>query len=436
LAVAEVRPFRGLRYVPERVGDLSDVVCPPYDVITPDEAMQLRAANPYNAVRLELPEGSPEETSPDSRYAAAARTLRDWRVEGVLAEGPRPALYVVEERFDWEGQQRRRRGVLAVVRLADWSEAVVLPHERTLSGPKADRLALLRACAANFSPVFLLHAPHPAPEALLWGSLGEAPALEVCPEPGYELRFWSTTEEIDDWCGALVGEPLYVADGHHRFETALRYRDDRRATAGPEATRAAYNYALSYLVSMDDPGLLVLPTHRCLPADSFDGGRLETLVTERFDGESQPLPGTDPAALRRLMQALARRGEERSAFVLYRRGDARLLTMRAGAERWLAAGRAPAWRALDVARLESLLLEPLLGPAAPELLSYTRSAAEAIARVDAGDAGAAVLLNPTPPRQIAAVAEAAERMPQKSTYFYPKLPTGLVFHALDGASVG
>lgn len=434
--MAEVRPFRGLRYVPERVGDLSDVVCPPYDVIAPDEAMRLRAASPYNAVRLELPEGSPEETGPDSRYVAAARTLQDWRAEGLLAAEPRPALYLVEERFDWEGQQRRRRGVLAAVRLADWSEGVVLPHERTLSGPKADRLALLRACAANFSPVFLLHAPHAEPQAQLWASLNEAPAIEVRPEPGYELRFWSTTGEIDAWCDALVGEPLYIADGHHRFETALRYRDERRATGGPGATHAAYNYALSYLVAMDDPGLLVLPTHRCLPAGAYDDGRLEALVAERFDAEARPVSGTDPAALSNLLQALARRGAERSAFVLYRRGDASLLTMRAGAEQWLAADRAPAWRALDVARLEGLLLEPLLGPAAPELLTYTRSAAEAIARVDAGDDGAAVLLNPTPPRQIAAVAEAAERMPQKSTYFYPKLPTGLVFHTLDDASAG
>jgi hypothetical protein len=170
--------------------------------------------------------------------------------------------------------------------------------------------------------------------------------------------------------------------------------------------------------------------------DYYDGGRLESLLAERFDSEPRPLPGSDSAALHGLLQELARRGAERSAFLLYQRGAARLLTMRPDAERWLPHGRAPAWRALDVARLESLLLEPLLGPTAPERLTYTRSAAEAVTRVDAGDAAAAVLLNPTPPTQIAAVAEAAERMPQKSTYFYPKLPTGLVFHTLDGASVG
>ena len=202
------------------------------------------------------------------------------------------------------------------------------------------------------------------------------------------------------------------------------------------AAPAAYDYALSYLVSTDDPGLLVLPTHRCLP-----GGRLRRPAAggparERFDSESRPAPGNDPAALRDLLQELARRGGERSAFVLYQRGECRLLTMRPDAERWLPSERAPAWHALDVARLESLLLEPLLGPTAPERLTYTRSAAEAIAWVDGGEAAAAILLNATPPRQIAAVAEAAERMPQKSTYFYPKLPTGLVFHALDGRSVG
>jgi uncharacterized protein (DUF1015 family) len=434
--VAEVRPFRGLRYVPDRAGDLSDVVCPPYDVIPPDEAIRLRAASPYNAVRLELPEGTPDETAPDSRYAAAARTLREWRAQGVLADEPRPALYLVEERFDWEGRQHRRRGVLAAVRLVDWSKRVVLPHEHTLSGPKADRLALLRACAANFSPVFLLHASQPESQARLWSASEHARPMTVSPEPGYELRLWPTAGGTDAWCDALAAESLYVADGHHRFETALRYRDERRAMAGGNATGAAYDYVLSYLVPMDDPGLLVLPTHRCLPVDSYDDGRLEALLAERFDSEPHLLRGNEPAALQPLLQELARRGAERSAFVLYQRGVARLLTLSPGAERWLPDGRAPAWRALDVARLESLLLEPLLGSTAPERLIYTRSPLDAIAAVDAGDAAAAVLLNPTPPAQIAAVAEAAERMPQKSTYFYPKLPTGLVFHTLDGASVG
>ena len=150
--MAEVQRFRGVRYVPERVGDLADVVCPPYDVIAPDEATRLRAASPYNAVRLELPQGPSGANESDDRYAAAARTWQAWRAAGVLAEDPRPALYLVEEQFTWEGRQCRRRGVLATVRLADWSERVILPHERTLSGPKADRLALMRACAANFSP--------------------------------------------------------------------------------------------------------------------------------------------------------------------------------------------------------------------------------------------------------------------------------------------
>jgi len=427
--VAEVRPFRGLRYAPDRVPDLSTVVCPPYDVISPEEAGHLRASSPLNAVRLELPEGAPEPDAADSRYAAAARTLGQWRAEGILIREEQPALYLVEESFVWDGVPKQRRGVLGAVRLADWSERVVLPHERTLSGPKADRLALLRACAANLSPVFLLYRRDADAERALWQATdGAPPLLEVRAAEGVVTRVWVLTEGGEQWRAALASRSLYVADGHHRYETALRYRDERRAAGGGAGE---YDYVLSYLVAIDDPGLLVLPTHRCLPADGVDRRRLEALVAERFESEAQGLDSGDGMAVGAVLRELARRGERGTAFALYKSGGFRFLTPRAGADRWLPAERDAAWRALDVAQLESLLLEPLLGPAAPERLTYTRSATEAVGLVDSGAASGAFLLNPSPPAQIAAVADAGERMPQKSTYFYPKLPTGLVFHLLD-----
>ncbi len=426
--MAEVRPFRGLRYAPPPGGDLSDLVCPPYDVIAPAEAARLRAASPRNAVRLELPEGSIDPADEDNRYARAARTLHAWRADGTLVLEDRPALYLVEETYTWEGRSRRRRGVLAAVRLADWSARVVLPHERTLSGPKADRLALLRACAANLSPVFLLYHGDREAERQLWEAVERRPPVAAARAPdGSVSRVWALAEGGDAW---LAAAPLYVADGHHRYETALRYRDERRAAANGRDP-APYDYVLSYLVAMDDPGLLVLPTHRCLPAEGVDRPRLEALVAERFESEACPLgPSADEMA-RRITVELERRGEQGTVFALYRRGRVELLVPRRDAERWLAADRDPAWRALDVAQVECLLLEPLLGPHAAERLTYTRSAAEAIQFVDAGTASAALLLNPPSPRQIAAVADVGERMPQKSTYFYPKLPTGLVFHVLD-----
>ncbi|HLH20900.1 MAG TPA: DUF1015 domain-containing protein [Chloroflexota bacterium] len=431
--MADVRGFRGLRYAPQRVGDLSAVVCPPYDVVSPREAAELRAASPYNAIRLELPEPEAGDTAGLSRYRRAAETLAAWRTEGVLARDPEPVLYAIEETFAWEGTTHRRRGVMAAVRLADWEARVVLPHEHTLAGPKADRLELLRACRTNFSPIFMLYPPQPDAEAALWRAAEcEAPLAEVRLPDQRQTRVWAVGRDGAALSRALAACPLYIADGHHRYETALRYRDERRA-AGSDGPDAGYEFVMTYLVAMDDPGLLVLPTHRVVPAGRVPDAALDALLAERFDAEARPLAaaGGVPGAL----AELARRGASGTALALYRPGVISFLQPRAEAARYLPAERLPAWRALDVAQLDSLLLRPLLGPEAAEALNYTRDAAEAVAAVDAGEAGFAVLMNATLPTQIAAVADVSERMPQKSTYFYPKLSSGLMFHVLDGAAV-
>jgi uncharacterized protein (DUF1015 family) len=429
--MAEVRAFRGLRYARDRVGTLDAVVCPPYDVISPAQAAALRAASPYNAIHLELPEPSPADADGHSRYARAAAALRNWRAEGVLARDREPLLYAVEESFVWQGELRRHRGVLCVVRLANWDERVVLPHERTLAAPKADRLELLRACETNLSPVFLLQPAVHQAEAALWSAVERTPTLvETRPDEGRVTRVWAVGQDGAPWTAALSDWALYIADGHHRYETALRYRDERRA-GGSGAADAGYEYVLAYLVAMDDPGLVVLPTHRCVPAGRIDPARLDALLAERFDVWARPVPGPEPDALGPVLAELRERGAERMTIAIYRPGELLLASPRPDAARWLPPDRAPAWQALDVAQLESLLLQPLLGPQVPEELSYTRDAAEAVRAVVSGQAAFAALLNPTTPRQIAAVADAGERMPQKSTYFYPKPSTGLVFHVLD-----
>jgi uncharacterized protein (DUF1015 family) len=427
--VAEVRPLRGLRYDVARVGELARVLCPPYDVISDETAAALRARSPYNAIRLELP----DTATGDGRYAEAAALLATWLADGVLRREPAPCLYPVEEEFVWAGTRWRRRGVLALVRLVPWEAGVVLPHERTLAGPKADRLALLRACQANLSPVFLLHPPQPAAQAALWEAVAARPPVAAAElDAGTQLRLWAVPAPTP-WGEALATVRLYVADGHHRYETALRYRDELHARGGP--VPAGADYVLAYLVPLDDPGLLLLPTHRCAPA-GVDRAALERLVAERFDCTALALDASGAAeavaALRH--HAVARPG--RVVLGVYTPGRLWLATPRAGAERWLPAERHPAWRALDVAQADCLLLQPLLGPQAAERLTYTRDAAEALARVDRGASAFAVLLNPLTPAQMVAVAEAGERMPQKSTYFHPKLPTGLLFHRLDDAALG
>jgi uncharacterized protein (DUF1015 family) len=392
----------------------------------------LRAASPYNAVRLELPEPDAGDAEGFSRYRRAASTLAAWRAEGALVRDAEPCLYAIEEIFGWEGTQHRRRGVMAAVGLADWDAHVVLPHEHTLSGPKADRLELLRACATNFSPIFMLFPPQAAAEAALWqGAEQSAPLAEVHLPDDRVTRVWAVGAAGNPLCAALADSPLYIADGHHRYETALRYRDERRAAAG--TAHAGADFVMTYLVAMDDPGLLVFPTHRVVPGGHASEAVLDKLVAERFQAETRSLAEAGgPAGA---LAELARRGAAATALALYRPGRVTYLRPKAEAARWLPAERLPAWRALDVAQLESLVLQPLLGPDAAEQLTYTRDAAEAIATVDAGEAFCAVLMNATPPAQIAAVADVGERMPQKSTYFYPKLSSGLLFHALDDTTV-
>jgi uncharacterized protein (DUF1015 family) len=431
--VADVRRFRGLRYAPEQVGDLSAVVCPPYDIISPTEARDLRAASPYNAVHLELPEPEPGDRESTSRYREAARRLAAWQEAGALVREPEPRFYAFEETFGWQGATHRRRGLMAAVGLADWDERVVLPHEHTLAGPKADRLELLRACNTNLSPIFMLYPPQPRPEAALWGALDQTlPLAEVSLPDERVTRMWAVGEAGDALSAALASSPLYIADGHHRYETALRYRDERRAqgVSGPSDGSC---YVMVYLVSMDDPGLLVLPTHRVIPAGRVDEEALTALLAERFSIDKRPL--RDAGGELGVVEELARLGAAGTTYALYQDGQVTFIRPLPDATRFLPSERLPAWQALDVAQLDSLLLRPLIGPAAAEELVYTRDASEAIVAVDRGEAGFAVLMNATPASQIAAVADAAERMPQKSTYFYPKLSSGLVFHMLDDVAV-
>jgi uncharacterized protein (DUF1015 family) len=431
--MADVRGFRGLRYEPRRVGDLSAVVCPPYDIIGPREGAALRAASPYNAIRLELPEADEGDVEGRSRYGRAAETLAAWRAEAALVRETEPCLYAIEETFGWQGMTHRRRGVMAAVGLADWDAHVVLPHEHTLAGPKADRLELLRACATNFSPIFMLYPPQAEADATLWQAAEvSAPLAEIMLPDDRRTRVWAVPGAGSAFSAALAASPLYIADGHHRYETALRYRDERRG-GQPADGRSGAEYVMTYLVAMDDPGLLVLPTHRVVPAGRGSDATLDALVAERFAAETRSLAEAGGAA--GVMAELARRGAAGTAFALYGPGRVTYLQPRPDAARWLPAERLPAWRALDVAQLDSLLLRPLLGPEAAEALIYTREATEAIAAVDGGEAACAILMNATAPAQIAAVADVGERMPQKSTYFYPKLSSGLVFHVLDDQAV-
>jgi uncharacterized protein (DUF1015 family) len=429
--MTRVHSFSGLRFNPRVVSDLSAVVCPPYDVISPAEQKQLQASSPYNVVHLELPEDAPRE--PGSRYARAAETLEAWRRDGALVPEPRPAFYLHETRFSYHGHGYRRRDLLAALGVEPWSSDSVRPHERTMAGPKADRLQLLRATRANVSPVWVLNREQPDPLSAAWEAAERKSPETQFALDGEEHLLWivDDPEHVQSIQQAFAqGGPLYIADGHHRYETALAFREEAGAALpGASSTLAVITWA-------NDPGLVVFPTHRIvrgLPAN-LTMEELEARWSGAFHAEYYPVWENAPAEqIEALIRRLeTQRGSGPTFGVLGPEPDTyAVLQVRGGKppESALPADRSNAWRALDVALIHALLLDPLIGEIGTpreEALTYTRDPHEAIAAVRGDSSTMAVFLNPTPVEQVLAVADARDRMPEKSTYFYPKTPTGLV----------
>lgn len=441
-----VRPFRAIRYDADAVGDLTLVVSPPYDVISPTEQAALMARHPANVVRLDLP---PEAGSdPDEKYREAARTFARWRTEGVLRKDPRPSVYVYEQSYRVPGSdlERVQRGFFARLRLEPFGPAGgILPHERTLSGPKEDRYRLLRATGANFSPVVGLYADPRgrAVEILARATEGE-PLADVTDGDGVRHRLWgvaaapaadqpdgTTSAPADDPAtelAAIAGAgPVTIADGHHRYETALRYRDERRMVRSCEED-PAFDYLLMLFLETTSQPLTVLPTHRVVRGLGEEGvERMLANVGELFD--VQP---ADPATMSGPFAVGAPGGQGHIG--LFTRQTAAVLTARREAIEPLLPAGGDALRRLDVTLL-GVALERLCGIDAAAIagggrMVYTKSATEAMSwvaeHVDGADA--AFLLEPTPVADIAAVAEQGDVMPQKSTYFYPKPVSGLVIN--------
>ena len=394
--MAMIRPLAGLRYDPAHVGDVGRVLAPPYDVISPAEQTALYGRSPQNVVRLILPR------EPD-RGAASARTLRAWVESGVLVREPEPAIYLYSQQFSLpDGSTRRRDGIICRLRLEDFSRGIVRPHERTLPGPKADRLAILRATGANLSPIMGLYDRPGEPVRELVGAAALGPPV-IDVSSWHQL--WPITDAaaIERVTAALADETVIIADGHHRYETALAYRDEQR---GNEAAR----YVLAYLANMEEEGVVILPTHRLVPGPlSLEPAVLEARLRERFTVEPLPAVG-------------CRSPGEIDCLLPHRR-----VRLRARPEATARlAHLPPALRTLDVSLLHGLVLGPLLRVETARL-AFTHEDEEAAEAVADGRAAAAFLLNPPTMTEVRAVCLAGELMPEKSTYFFPKLATGLVF---------
>ncbi len=434
----EIRPFRALRYDPETVGDPGQVVAPPYDVIGADLQRALLARHPRNAVRLDLPQGEPGE-DPDERYRRAARTLTAWRSDGTLRKDPRPSVYVYEQVYRVPGThvERTERGFFARLRIEPFGPgSSVLPHERTLSGPREDRYRLLRATGINTSPVVGLYEdPSGGARAALAAVAATTPVTDISDDDGVRHRLWVAPDEGEGSAAATLvaaaaAGPVFIADGHHRYETAVRYRDERR-TASTEQD-PAFDFLLMLFLDAADR-LTVLPTHRVVRGIGPDGlahlsGRLPGLFT---------VTEATPEAMVARFEAAGELAGGAGRFGLVTREGSWLLEACRDAFTALATTGNEAVRALDVSLLAATL-DHVLGidaaaVAGGERITYTKSAAEAVALVASGADGvdAAFLLEPTPVASIVAVARDGDVMPQKSTYFYPKALTGLVLNPLE-----
>jgi uncharacterized protein (DUF1015 family) len=415
--VAEITPLHALHYDLARTGGLEPVAAPPYDVIDPGQRAALLARSPYNVVAIDLPQGG-------DPYAHAAAELARWRAEGVVVADPEPALWALEQDYTGpDGRRRTRHGLFARVRVEDYGPGRIRPHERTHPGPKEDRLRLTRATRANLSPIFALYdgdgwtpiAPH----------LGGPPAGEVTDEDGTTHRLWRVgdADAIGAVQAALRPAELLIADGHHRYETARVYADE----VGGEGP---HRYVLMCLVSLADPGLTIFPTHRLLTGlDDERRVALREAIRRDWDVEEVAADALEPEP--------ADDGRVRIGYLdAYHGRPLRLVLKDPAIAAAALPGKPDAYRRLDTAVTEALLLQGALGMSEDDIshlrgLDYARSTDEARDRVTSGDVQAGLFMGPAPVELVREVAAAGEVMPPKSTYFFPKVLTGLLFNPLE-----
>ncbi len=431
--MAVFRPFRGCRYVPQVAGNLADLLCPPYDMIGARLKEALQARSPYNAVHLEGGE-QPDPVDPEGGYRRAASLFLQWLESGALRQEETPCYYLMSHTYRDGDAVRRQLGLFGDVLVEEYGQGSVLPHEFTREPAVLDRVALLSASMSQFSPLMTLYRD---------GSNVLGPLLEEVaagtPDlstPGSELSrigevaLWridspETQQQIADF---FEGRPLFLADGHHRYEAALRYRQQRQSEAGGSAD-SAYNYVMMSLTEFDDPGLQLLPYHKVVGGLAPDAlGQLEDRLLELFDAEGVDLDQCGgPEGLERLV---VERGQGRHMVALVGPGadQARLLTLKPSID-WRP------WGELAVSEawvLDEQVIMPFLGDSLSRHVDYSHDAAEAVGMVRDGSQQLAFLMKPFPMDAFESIVGGGQRLPSKSTFFYPKLPTGLVINRLDG----
>ena len=441
--MADVQPFCGLRYNVEVIKDITAVISPPYDIISAEEQRAYHQQSPHNVIRLEFGEEFPTDTAQDNKYIRAANTLESWLKEGVLIREPAPAFYVFQHRFAQETGIKERWGLTARVRIARQGSAAARPHESVMEDRILDRLKLLRVARANLSPIMAIidHSRDNFTKLLMEVAKAGADVTTMDHE-GVVHNMWVIRDEksiakITSWCSK---KHIYIADGHHRYETAAAYERDKKAADPYWSGDEPFNFVMMTLIGGNDPGLIALPTHRLvkLKDGSLVGGLRDKMSRLFHIEEIEPAGAARAEALKPWLHALAKRGKRHASFGVYGLAKDRLCILHprkdSTVQNLMPRERSREWKSLDVSILHWLILRQMLGIDNPQkeaaCLDYTRDGVEATEKVDAGDCQLAFLMNRIPVSRVLAVADAGERMPPKSTYFYPKLPTGLVMYPL------
>lgn len=440
--LADVIPFRGIRYSRSLVPDLSEVVIPPYDVITPEAQKDFYKRNEYNAVRLDFGAAADSDTETDSRYTRAAKTLDEWLRKEILIQDPEPAVYCLREEYmTLQEKAAVRDAVIAAVRLTDFSEGRIVPHEETSASPKKDRLELMEATEANLSPIFCLYPdPEHAVGDVLQKTREEEPDLMLTDERGTRHSLWkvSDPQAASALCELISSREILIADGHHRYETALAYRDQRRSQDKSPAGDQPYDFVMAYLADIDSTRESILPIHRFIYGLSWDTvAELPGLFEEKF--EVRTMPETGPRGRQIMMSAMSSAGPEHNVFGLRLPGDDsyHLLVGRQPKPMLTESqnGHSDAYRSLDVAVLDHLIITDLLEispggineDAAVDFVAQSRVEA---AEADNREVQAIFYVRAPSMDDIRTVTAGGGKMPRKSTFFFPKPLTGLVFRSL------
>lgn len=431
--MAEIRPFQGLHYNPSLVKDLAKVICPPYDIISPQMQDELYQRSEYNFVRIEYGRELAQDKDTNNKYTRAAATLAKWLEQQVIVKYARPTLYVDDHYFSYQGKTLHRRSSSCIVRLEDWSKMIIRPHEGTLSKAKSDRLNMLWTLQANTSPIMALYEDRKGEIAsLLDRETRKKPAYSASNVNGESHRVWSVNNAaiIGRIQATLKDQPLYIADGHHRYESALAYQRERRGIA-PGKKEEPYDFAMMTLVDIADPGLVILPAHRLvrgLAKSALD--ELPSRINDFFKIEDYPVLRSD---LRSQIKILLtpKQGVVRLILCGLKKGYLQVLMLRDSnlIRPMFPAFHAELYQKLDVSIVDHVILEELLGlthDKAGSFLDFINDAPEAVQRVQAGEYQLGIIVNPVMPAVIKAIADSGDRMPRKSTYFYPKAPAGLV----------